>query len=191
MTDLIVSAPGEQQAGTETVSPARRQHITDQSMRSAALKAELSSVLADIQNMLGYTETVTSNLSLTLDPANPETDWLPRTDSQLFHQTLGEAQHAVDIAAAINRSHPGTPMWPQLMDGDAASRTEYVVQYTMPDGSEGFVTGHGLYGFPTVRDAQTKAKTLLAAGCVAQAQVKARQHHVSAVGDVPEDDADA
>lgn len=149
-------------------------------------KAEMTAALAKAKAALLDVKRLENQLTTDkyLDVADSN-DWLAGDDLAVF-EALGENAYSTVCALdAINRPHPGNPLWPQIEHWHNGDHTEYAVEYTTAQDilvtSTGFAQRPKHYrgGFDTEYAATAKSAELLANGHILTGTVKARQHSVT------------
>lgn len=147
-------------------------------------KAELTDALARAKAALNDAQRLENQLSTDeyLDVAESN-DWLSGDDLGAFNALLENAYSSLCAADAVNRPHPGDPLWPRTEAWhNSSARTEYGVEYTTAQDIMATDVGftrrpkHYLGGFNTEYAANAKNADLLANGTILTGAVKMREH---------------
>lgn len=160
------------------------QHVRDCIARRDVWKAELADSITKAKAALVDVKRLANELSgdSYLDYADGD-DWLNGDDLGVFDALWENAAMSVAALVAINRPHPGDPLWPKIVPGNTGEHVEYAVECTTAQdladpGARGLETlpPHYIGPFDTEFLARYKGTTLHANGHVLTATVKARKH---------------
>lgn len=171
-------------------TPEYAQYVASCIAARESWKAELTDALARAKAALNDVQRLQNHLSEDeyLDVADGN-DWLSGDDLGSFNALMENAYASVCAADAVNRPHPGDPLWPRTEAWHNPGHTEYAVEYTTAQDILVTETGfaqrpkHYLGGFTTEYAANAKSTDLLANGTILGGAVKARQHSVTAWAD--------